>query len=74
MIYIRNPTYLPDEGRTQRAAFDFRQRRCGQLISRRGLGFNCLWISGCLQRLGTRRRWPVGRDVHPHTHTWAAAH
>ena len=31
MIYIRNPTYLPVEGRTQRAAFVFRPRRCGTL-------------------------------------------
>ena len=42
MIYIRNPTYPPKEGETRRAAFDIRSRRCGALISRRGLGFQLL--------------------------------
>ena len=74
MIYIRNPTYLPVEGRTQRAAFVFRLRRCGALSIQLGLGFQQLVDQLCAQRLDARRRWPVGRDVHPHTHTWAAAH
>ena len=38
MIYIRNPTYLPVEGRTQRAAFVFRPRRCGALSIQLMLG------------------------------------
>ena len=42
MIYIRNPTYLPVEGRTQRAAFVFRPRRCGALSIQLGLGFQQL--------------------------------